>query len=111
MSEVHILAIDLAKRSFQICATAPGGAVLFNRTVSRATSGDGHQRPRSDCSYDHSYDRSQEHSLQPLRYPRSSPLLAKSGYQHRKAASRKVAFRTRLRPYAAVTRTFIIHLL
>ena len=36
MSEVHILAIDLAKRSFQICATAPGGAVLFNRTVSRA---------------------------------------------------------------------------
>ena len=36
MSEVHILAIDLAKRSFQVCATAPGGAVLFNRTVSRA---------------------------------------------------------------------------
>ena len=36
MSEVHILAIDLAKRSFQVCATAPGGEVLFNRTVSRA---------------------------------------------------------------------------
>ncbi|MGB5076775.1 MAG: IS110 family transposase [Sphingorhabdus sp.] len=36
MSEVHILAIDLAKRSFQVCATAVGGAVLFNRTVSRA---------------------------------------------------------------------------
>ena len=35
MSEVHILAIDLAKRSFQVCATAPGGAVLFNRAVSR----------------------------------------------------------------------------
>ena len=35
MSEVHILAIDLAKRSFQVCATALGGAVLFNRTVSR----------------------------------------------------------------------------
>lgn len=29
MSEVHILAIDLAKRSFQVCATALGGAVLF----------------------------------------------------------------------------------
>jgi len=26
MTDVHILAIDLAKRSFQICATAPGGA-------------------------------------------------------------------------------------
>jgi transposase len=36
MSDVHILAIDLAKRSFQVCATARGGAVLFNRTVSRA---------------------------------------------------------------------------
>jgi transposase len=36
MSKVHILAIDLAKRSFQVCATAPGEAVLFNRTVSRA---------------------------------------------------------------------------
>ena len=36
MTEVHILAIDLSKRSFQVCATAPGGAVLFNRMVSRA---------------------------------------------------------------------------
>ncbi|MCZ7472716.1 MULTISPECIES: hypothetical protein [Rhizobium/Agrobacterium group] len=36
MSNVHILAIDLAKRSFQICGTDRGGAVLFNRTVSRA---------------------------------------------------------------------------
>ena len=35
MSEVHILAIDLAKRSFQVCATDRGGAVLFNRMVSR----------------------------------------------------------------------------
>lgn len=35
MSDIHILAIDLAKRSFQVCATAPGGAVLFNRTISR----------------------------------------------------------------------------
>lgn len=36
MSNVHILAIDLAKRSFQICGTDRGGAVLFNRMVSRA---------------------------------------------------------------------------
>jgi transposase len=36
MTEVYILAIDLAKRSFQVCATAQGGAVLFNRMVSRA---------------------------------------------------------------------------
>jgi len=36
MSDVHVLAIDLAKRSFQVCATARGGAVLFNRTLSRA---------------------------------------------------------------------------
>jgi transposase len=36
MSDVHVLAIDLAKRSFQVCATDPGGAVLFNRTISRA---------------------------------------------------------------------------
>jgi hypothetical protein len=36
MTDVHILAIDLAKRSFQVCGTALGGAVLFNRMVSRA---------------------------------------------------------------------------
>jgi len=36
MTDVHILAIDLAKRSFQVCATAAGGGVLFNRMVSRA---------------------------------------------------------------------------
>jgi transposase len=36
MTDAHILAIDLAKRSFQVCATALGGAVLFNRSVSRA---------------------------------------------------------------------------
>ena len=36
MSDVHVLAIDLAKRSFQVCATDPGGAVLFNRAISRA---------------------------------------------------------------------------
>jgi transposase len=36
MTNAHILAIDLAKRSFQVCGTALGGAVPFNRTVSRA---------------------------------------------------------------------------
>ncbi len=36
MTDVHILAIDLAKRSVQIWATAVGGAVLFNRMASRA---------------------------------------------------------------------------
>ena len=36
MSDVHVLAIDLAKRSFQVCATDRDGAVLFNRVMSRA---------------------------------------------------------------------------
>lgn len=36
MTQVHILAIDLAKRSCQVCATDRGGAVLFNRVLSRA---------------------------------------------------------------------------
>ncbi|MUO92310.1 IS110 family transposase, partial [Agrobacterium vitis] len=36
MTQVHILAIDLAKRSFQVCGTDRGGAVLFNRPLSRA---------------------------------------------------------------------------
>jgi hypothetical protein len=36
LTDVHILAIDLAKRSFRACATAVGGADLFNRMVSRA---------------------------------------------------------------------------
>lgn len=35
MPDIHVLAIDLAKRSFQICAADRGGTVLFNRTVSR----------------------------------------------------------------------------
>ena len=48
MTDVHILAIDLAKRSFQICATAPGGAVLFNRTVSRAKL-ETHLREQAPC--------------------------------------------------------------
>ena len=34
MSDVHILAIDLAKRSFPVCGTDRGGAVLFNRPLS-----------------------------------------------------------------------------
>lgn len=29
MSDVHVLAIDLAKRSFQVCATARGGACVL----------------------------------------------------------------------------------
>ena len=44
MSDIHILAIDLAKRSFQVCATAPGGVcgcprlyeVIFGRSDSGA---------------------------------------------------------------------------
>jgi len=28
MSDVHVLAIDLAKRSFQVCATARAGACV-----------------------------------------------------------------------------------
>jgi transposase len=36
MSDAHILAIDLAKRSFQVCATDRTESVLYNRTISRA---------------------------------------------------------------------------
>jgi transposase len=36
MVDAHILAIDLAKRSFQVCATDRAGSVLYNRVVSRA---------------------------------------------------------------------------
>ena len=35
MSEVSILAIDLAKGSFQVCGVKPDGAVVFNRSVPR----------------------------------------------------------------------------
>jgi len=35
MSEVYMLAIDLAKRSFQVCAVDRSGAVIFNRSMSR----------------------------------------------------------------------------
>ena len=46
---MHILAIDLAKRSFQVCATDRGGAVLFNRTVSRAKLDDRCWTSRTPC--------------------------------------------------------------
>ena len=39
MMEVHVLAINLAKRSFQVCGTDRGGAVPFNRMVSRSKLG------------------------------------------------------------------------
>lgn len=35
MADAYMLAIDLAKRSFQVCATDRAGSVLYNRTVSR----------------------------------------------------------------------------
>ena len=35
MAEVQIVAIDLAKRSFQVCATDRAGSVLYNRVISR----------------------------------------------------------------------------
>lgn len=37
MSEISMLAIDLAKNSFQVCAVRRDGSVVFNRAVSRAT--------------------------------------------------------------------------
>jgi transposase len=35
MSEIKILAIDLAKGSFQVCGVTADGAVVFNKSVSR----------------------------------------------------------------------------
>ncbi|SFJ83652.1 hypothetical protein SAMN02745667_02541, partial [Nereida ignava DSM 16309] len=35
MSDISILAIDLAKHSFQVCATTAEGVVKFNRKYSR----------------------------------------------------------------------------
>ena len=35
MTEISMLAIDLAKGSFQDCGVGPDGAVLFNRAMSR----------------------------------------------------------------------------
>jgi transposase len=36
MSEISILAIDLAKNCFQVCGVRSDGVVAFNRSVSRA---------------------------------------------------------------------------
>lgn len=36
MSEITVLAIDLAKQSFQVCATDGAGHVIFNRALPRA---------------------------------------------------------------------------
>jgi transposase len=36
MADTYILATDLAKRSFQVCATDRAGSVLYNRTMSQA---------------------------------------------------------------------------
>jgi hypothetical protein len=36
MADAYILAIALAKWSFQICATDRAGSVLYDRTMSRA---------------------------------------------------------------------------
>ncbi|MEO0820290.1 MAG: hypothetical protein AAF074_07670 [Pseudomonadota bacterium] len=35
MTEIGVLAIDLAKGGFQVCGVRPDGSVLFNRAVSR----------------------------------------------------------------------------
>lgn len=48
MSDVHILAIDLAKRSFQVCGTDRGGAVLFNLTLLSYVERPAKQGPFSD---------------------------------------------------------------
>ena len=34
-THISILAIDLAKGSFQVCAVGPEGTVLYNRSLSR----------------------------------------------------------------------------
>lgn len=36
MANAQMLSIDLAKRSFQVCATDRAGSVLYNRTISRS---------------------------------------------------------------------------
>jgi hypothetical protein len=36
MANVHMLSINLAKRTFQVCATHRAGSVLYNRTISRS---------------------------------------------------------------------------
>jgi len=34
-TKINMLAIDLAKGSFQVCAVGPEGTVLYNRSLSR----------------------------------------------------------------------------
>ncbi|MBG6148546.1 transposase [Labrenzia sp. EL_142] len=36
MTGISMLAIDLAKGSFQVCAIGPDGAVVYNRALSRS---------------------------------------------------------------------------
>lgn len=36
MADAYILAIDLAKRSFQVCATDRAESILYKRTLSRS---------------------------------------------------------------------------
>jgi len=36
MTEISILAIDLAKGSFQVCGVGPDGRVVFNKAMSRS---------------------------------------------------------------------------
>ena len=36
MSEISVLAIDLAKNSFQVCGVKADGVVVFNKSVSRS---------------------------------------------------------------------------
>ncbi len=36
MTRISMLAIDLAKGSFQVCANGPDGAVVYNRALSRS---------------------------------------------------------------------------
>lgn len=48
MADVHTLAIGVAKHSFQNFAISPGGAVIFNQTVSRAKL-ETHLRGQAPC--------------------------------------------------------------
>ena len=36
MTQISTLAIDLAKHSFQVCATTSEGEIIYNRKLSRA---------------------------------------------------------------------------
>jgi hypothetical protein len=47
MSNIHVLAIDLAKRSFQVCATDRGGACVDAPGFARGSSDDSLQADTS----------------------------------------------------------------